>query len=199
MVIGIAISAWAGLEREKHSPNDAIVSPHRGKAYWVALSVALLCGLMAPMLNYAFAFGDSIAQNAVRHGTAPEAAPYAIWPVALFGGLIPNLGYALALLTKNRSWMFFRESIFPDLWLASSMGILWMGALAIYSVSSVLLGTLGTSVGWALFQIFMILTANCAGVLSGEWRTALPAARRHLWTGLGLLVIASAVIAAGNR
>jgi hypothetical protein len=73
------------------------------------------------------------------------------------------------------------------------MGVFWMGAFAIYGVSSVYLGALGTSVGWALFQIFM------SGVLTGEWKRAPESAKRRLWTGLGLLAVATAVIAAGNR
>jgi L-rhamnose-H+ transport protein len=79
------------------------------------------------------------------------------------------------------------------------MGVLWMGAFAVYGVSSVYLGILGTSVGWALFQIFMIMTANLSGVLTGEWKGAPAAARRGLWAGLALLAAATTMIAAGNR
>jgi L-rhamnose-H+ transport protein len=74
-----------------------------------------------------------------------------------------------------------------------------MSAFAIYGVSSVYLGVLGTSVGWALFKIFMIMTANLSGVLTGEWRSAPVQARRGLWIGLSLLAAATIVIAAGNR
>jgi hypothetical protein len=55
------------------------------------------------------------------------------------------------------------------------MRALWMAAFAIYGVSSVYLGALGTSAGWALRQIFMIMTANCSGLLTAEWK-----ALRHL-------------------
>ena len=79
------------------------------------------------------------------------------------------------------------------------MGVFWMGAFAVYGVSSVYLGALGTSVGWALFQIFMIITANLSGVMTGEWKSAPQSAKRGLWVGLGLLAAATAVIASGNR
>jgi len=193
MVFGIAVSAWAGKSREG---GDA--AP-RGGSYAVALALAVLCGLMAPMLNYAFAFGQFIAEEAVRQGASREAAGYAVWPVGLLGGLIPNAGYALWLLTKNGTWKTFREPWRPDVWFGCLMGVLWMGAFAIYGVSSVYLGALGTSIGWALFQIFMIMTANLSGVLTGEWRVAPENARRGLWIGLSLLALATVVIAAGNR
>ena len=74
-----------------------------------------------------------------------------------------------------------------------------MGAFALYGVGSVYLGVLGTSVGWALFQIFMIMTANLSGVLTGEWKSAPANATKGLWAGLGLLAFATTVIAAANR
>lgn len=193
MVVGIAVSARAGREREGSG------KPAAGGSYATALAVAVLCGLMAPMLNYAFAFGQSIGDEAIRQGTSKEAAGYAVWPIGLLGGLIPNLAYSIWLLTRNGTWKHYRASWRPDVWFGCLMGIFWMGAFALYGVSSVYLGALGTSVGWALFQIFMIMTANLSGVLTGEWRDAPARAKRGLWTGLALLALATTVIAAANR
>jgi L-rhamnose-H+ transport protein len=192
MLLGIAVAARAGKLREGSG------QPAAGSGYAAALALAVLCGVMAPMLNYAFAFGQSIADEAVRQGTSPTAAGYAVWPVGLLGGLIPNLGYSVWLLTRNRTWKHFGTAWSPDAWLGCLMALLWMGAIAIYGVASVYLGALGTSVGWALFQIFMIMTANLAGVVTGEWRSAPPAARRGLWCGIALLTLATIAIAAGN-
>jgi L-rhamnose-proton symport protein RhaT len=193
MVLGIAVSARAGKARESSAER-----PVSGR-YAAALAIAVLCGLMAPMLNYAFAFGQSIADEAVRQGASPQAAGYSVWPIALVGGLIPNAGYSVWLLTRNGTWNQFRGAGSPDVWLGCLMGVFWMGAFAIYGVSSVYLGALGTSVGWALFQIFMIMTANLSGVLTGEWKSAPARAKRGLWMGLALLAAATVVIAAGNR
>jgi L-rhamnose-H+ transport protein len=193
MVLGIAVSARAGKAREGTGEHPA------GGSYAAALALAVLCGLMAPMLNYAFAFGQGIAEEAVRQGTSPQAAGYAVWPIALLGGLIPNACYSFWLLSRNRTWKHFRGNWRPDVWFGCLMGIFWMGAFAIYGVSSVYLGALGTSVGWALFQIFMIMTATLSGIITGEWKSAPQTAKRGLWAGLGLLAAATAVIASGNR
>ncbi len=192
MLLGIAVAARAGKLRE----GSGQAAP--GSGYAAALALAVLCGVMAPMLNYAFAFGQSIADEAVRQGTSPAAAGYAVWPVGLLGGLIPNLGYSLWLLTRNRTWKHFAEAWSPDAWFGGLMGVLWVGAIATYGVASVYLGALGTSVGWALFQIFMIMTANLAGVITGEWKSASPQARHALWGGLALLTLATVAISAGN-
>jgi L-rhamnose-H+ transport protein len=193
MVLGIAVSARAGKAREGAREHAA------GGSYVVALALAVLCGVMAPMLNYAFAFGQGIAEEAVRQGSSLQSAGYAVWPIALLGGLIPNVCCSFWLLSRNRTWKRFLGTWRPDVWFGCLMGIFWMGAFAIYGVSAVYLGTLGTSVGWALFQVFMIITANLSGVMTGEWKSAPQAAKRGLWGGLGLLAAATAVIAYGNR
>jgi L-rhamnose-H+ transport protein len=79
------------------------------------------------------------------------------------------------------------------------MGALWMGAISIYGVASVYLGTLGTSAGWALFQIFMIMTANVSGMITGEWRGVPRRTVSVFWGGQALLAVATVLIALGNR
>jgi L-rhamnose-H+ transport protein len=190
MVLGIAVSAWAGRLREAQSTPSG--------NYASAVVMAVICGVLAPMINYAFAFGQPIADAAIRLGTSPQAAGYAVWPVGLLGGFVPNLVYSIYLLNRNRTWKNFRGSWRPDVLFGTAMGILWMGAVAIYGVSSVYLGALGTSLGWGLFQIFMIMTANLSGVLTGEWKDAEPAAKKRLAAGLSLLAVATVLIAAGN-
>lgn len=188
MVAGIAVSAWAGQRREARQP----VSGYAG-----ALAVAIFCGLMAPMLNYGFAFGQQIADAAVQAGNTRIAAGYAVWPVTLAGGFFPNVAYAGYLLTKNRTWDRFLPSA-AEARLAVIMGLFWMGSMAIYGVAAALLGPLGTSVGWALFQIFMIMAANASGMITGEWRQVSGSTRRIFWAGFGLLAAATVVISFGN-
>ena len=88
----------------------------------------------------------------------------------------------------------FRAS-YSDAWCGVAMGVLWMGAFAVYGISSVYLGAVGTSAGWALFQIFMIMTANCSGLLTAEWKGAPSAAKWGLAAGLILLIAATFLIA----
>ena len=193
MVAGIAVSAHAGSRRELGQKRVT------GEGYAMALALAILCGILAPMINYAFAFGQDIAARAVQFGVSPVRAAFTVWPVALAGGLLPNLAYSFFLLSRNRTWSMFRGARAHDGSLAVLMGILWMGAVAVYGVASIYLGALGTSVGWGLFQIFMIITANLAGILTGEWSRAPAGARRALYAGLVLLTVATALLAAGNR
>jgi L-rhamnose-H+ transport protein len=196
MVLGIALTAWGGHLREKTARGDEPVASRRG--YLGSILLAVLCGFMAPMLNYSFAFGQDVARQAVALGNSPVRAAYSVWPIALAGGFIPNLAYSVYLLARNRSVSAFRAAT-PDVFLSSAMAVLWMGAFALYGMSAVLLGPLGTSVGWGLFQIFMITAAIGSGVLTGEWKGSSGRARAYLGFGLGSLILATVLFTAGNR
>jgi L-rhamnose-H+ transport protein len=194
MATGIALTAWGG------QINERAAAPVRNpvhRSYPLAIFLAVLCGLMAPMLNYSFAFGQDIAKVAVAFGNQPVRAAYAVWPVGLAGGLVPNLFYSAWLLVKNHTWSLFRSNP-PDFFRSSLMGVLWMGAFAIYGMSATFLGALGTSVGWGLLQIFMIMTAILAGVFTGEWRYASRSAKLLLSIGIAGLTIATVLLAVSN-
>jgi|SRR5882762_2176176 len=195
MVLGVAITARGGHLKDQTS--EAGSSPLQRSSYSAAILLAVFCGFMAPMLNYSFAFGQDIALQAVALGNSPYLAAYSVWPVGLAGGFLPNAAYSVYLLSRNRSWSAFRAP-FPDTLWSSLMAILWMGAFALYGMSTTFLGPLGTSVGWGLFQIFMIITATLSGVLTGEWRKAPARAKLFLSTGLALLIIATLLFTSGN-
>jgi L-rhamnose-H+ transport protein len=73
-----------------------------------------------------------------------------------------------------------------------------MIAIAIYSSGTVYLGTLGVSVGWALFSIVLILGGNLAGLLTGEWRsTARPIFNLNV-AGVAVLLVAVVMMGAAN-
>ncbi|WP_433977803.1 L-rhamnose/proton symporter RhaT [Tunturiibacter empetritectus] len=191
MVLGIALTAWGGQIKERARATEVSDEPQRG--YLVSVLLAMLCGVLAPMLNYAFAFGQGLAVEAVRLGNSPVAAAYAVWPVALLGGLIPNIGYSVYLLQQNSSWAAFGHSARDVFWPAL-MGVLWMGAFALYGMSAVYLGALGTSIGWGLFQIFMIMAATMSGLLTAEWRGAPRNAMALLATGMAGLIGATLLL-----
>jgi L-rhamnose-H+ transport protein len=194
MSVGIFLTAWSGQIKERAA---AIHESPSHRSYLAAIFLAVLCGLMAPMLNYSFAFGQDIAKSAVVLGNQPVHAAYAVWPIALAGGLIPNVAYSLWLLVKNRTWTLFLSTP-PDLLRSSLMGVLWMGAFALYGMSATYLGALGTSVGWGLLQIFMIMTATLAGVLTGEWKHAGRSARLLLGSGIAGLTVAIVLLAVSS-
>ena len=197
MAFGVSLSGVAGSLREKSAAEEAGGSKY-GSGYVSGLMIAVLSGVLSSMLNLSLAFGEPIAQLAIEHGAAQANAPFAVWPVAFAGGLIPNLAYTLWLLVKNRSWGLLTRRWQDGGW-SLLMGSLWIGAVAIYGISTRYLGTLGVSAGWAIFEITMVLTANAAGLLLGEWKRAPRRAVGILAGGVVVLVLATITTAISTR
>jgi L-rhamnose-H+ transport protein len=209
MIVGIGLSTRGGQLRERNAGTgvqsaslqsvslQSVSKTGHESGYVTAILLAILCGFMAPMLNFSFAFGQDIARQAVTHGNTELHAAYAVWPVGLAGGCLSNLAYSLYLLRKNQSWARFKLAG-PDALLAVLMGALWMGAFALYGMSATLLGSLGTSIGWGLFQIFMIMTATLSGVLTGEWKNAPAASKVLLASGFICLIGATTLLASAR-
>jgi L-rhamnose-H+ transport protein len=159
--------------------------------------LAVVSGFLAAMLNIALAFGGHIVQSALAQGTQPAWAVFAVWPIALLGGLVVNLGYSLYLLFRNRTWGNFAKRP-VEMWGAILAGSIWMIAIATYSSGTVLLGILGVSVGWALFQITTILSVNLAGLMTGEWKTTARQIFNLNLAGVFALLIATVMMSAAN-
>ena len=193
MAAGLALCGWAGHAREKAT--GQIKSA--GSGYRVILLLAVVSGFMASLLNIALAFGGDIVEKARLAGAAPAWAPFAVWPVALAGGFLVNAAYCFYKMSHNQTWGNFgggpREVLNPLL-----AGLLWMGSIAVYSSATTFLGILGVSIGWALFQIVMILTGNVAGLLTGEWRQMEPSISRANLMGVAVLFLAVILIGAAN-
>jgi len=209
MLVGVAFCGWAGARREEtlrqqgsgagFSSREAAMSQTAisRAGYLATVALAVISGFLAALLNFALAFGGGIVQKVLAEGAKPVWAPFAVWPIALLGGLLVNVGYCLYLLFKNRTWGNFgggvRELKNPVL-----AGCMWMGGIAIYSSGTTLLGILGVSVGWALFQISLILCGNAAGLLTGEWRQMEARIQRVHIGGIVFLFLAIGMIAAAN-
>ena len=73
-----------------------------------------------------FAFGQDIAVQTVQLGNPALQAAYAVWPVELAGGFVPNIVYGVYLLRKNDTWKLFKVQQ-RDFVYATPMGVLWMG------------------------------------------------------------------------
>ncbi len=196
MLTGVVICSWAGRRRELEQTKDVAGSGTR--PFMSGLLFAFGAGLLAPMLNYALAFGDTLIAAALRQQTAHVDAPYAVWPIALAGGAIPNLIYSLWLVQRNRSWANFTP-VWPEITLGAIMGGLWMGSVAIYGSATTLLGVLGASIGWSIYQICIIFTANISGWMAGEWKGVRLQSKLALWGGLIVLGTATIAITYGNH
>jgi L-rhamnose-H+ transport protein len=201
MCLGIMLPGIAGKMREHrpaiaHAKRDGV--PGIDASYLGALTIAVVSGVLSSMLNLSLAFGAPIAQAALDDGTNIATVSFAVWPVALAGGFIPNIAYTAWLLSRNRTWKVLGHGV-QDALLSTLMGLLWIGAVAIYGVSTRYLGRLGDSAGWAIYQIAMVLTANIGGVIAGEWNGASRRSLIVLSCGVLVLILATVTTALSAR
>src|SRR5580698_1230911 len=96
MIFGVVLSGYAGKLGEQSQRET-------GGDYLSGLVIAVVSGVLSSMLNLSLAFGAPIAQAAMRRGAPSSTVGFAVWPIALASGLIPNLAYAAWLFYKNGS------------------------------------------------------------------------------------------------
>jgi len=190
VMAGIVLCAAAGKMRERDS------RPKQGFA--IGLLICVLAGIFSPMLNFSFAFGDELQQRALAAGATRDAASNAIWCLCLTSGLIANAGYSVLLLNRNGGWKKFSTAPANWMW-GSLMGLLCFGSFIVYGAGANALGPLGAVVGWPLFMSMSLITSNTLGWMSGEWKGAPAKAIGYAVAGIGVLIVAISVIAAGGR
>jgi L-rhamnose-H+ transport protein len=202
MIGGLALVTRAGQQRERSSQGQLATatnsaSSHRNRYFlWVVL--ATVAGILSAGLNFSFAFGQEVVAAATAAGASGTNATYAVWSLAMTGGMLPNLAYSLMVCERNHSWRFFASSPKTDIPLGVLMGALFMGSTAVYGTGAAKLGVLGASVGWGIMQIMAIVVGNLFGFLTGEWKAAHSGSVRLVLAGLGVLVVASILMAFGN-
>jgi L-rhamnose-H+ transport protein len=194
MVLGLAFLALAGRARER---DQAVAGARSG--FTVGLVICIFSGIFSSMMNFSFVFGDELRLHALQSGASNAMAANPIWALTVTGGFVSNFLYCVYLLNKNRTWSVFREGNSIACWLLGvSMGLLWFGGIVFYGMGAASLGSLGNIVGWPIFMTVDILAGLFWGAMSGEWKGASRRALVYNWTGVGVLLVAIAIISAGN-
>jgi len=187
MLIGVVFCAFAGKSRERARTSD---SAEGGKNFSIGLLLAGLCGLGASFVNLGLSFGGAVSQAAVEHGATKLNAVNAVWLPIMLAGAIPNLAYCVYLLRRNGTAPRFQVGGLAHWALALLMAVLWFGSSILYGLATVLLGSLGTVLGWPLFMSLIVISASGVGLLTGEWKRSGGAPILLQCGGVGLLIIA---------
>jgi L-rhamnose-H+ transport protein len=208
-VTGVALCGWSGYRRESQAKSQGrgagfsssesamAQTGSTPKQYILYLAIAVISGVLSSLLNIALAYSTGILGKVAAQGGRAAWAPFAIWPIALLGGSVVNIAYSVYLLSKNKTWGYFSKK-YGDLVFPTAMALMWMGGIALYSSSTTFLGTLGVSIGFALFTITMIICGQSAAVLTGEWRLMERSIYRSFYTGIFFLVLAVIAIGTAN-
>ena len=193
MLVGVALTAKAGIERDKLI-GDTNDPSNMSKGIMIAVS----CGVLSALLNVGFANATPVALEAEKMGALIRNSSLAAWVVVLMGAFLMNLGYALLLLFKNKSWDSFKVPAAGNAYKwAILAGLFWFAALGIYGQGSALMGTMGPIIGWPMLLGLSLIISNIWALRSGEWKDAKKPFQLML-VGLSIIIFASVLLGYSN-
>jgi len=200
-IIGVIVCAVAGDRRDKQMGGQGVnaeaLNPRTSFATGMAICVA--SGVFSAAFNFSYAFGKPIAETAQGLGASPKNALNALWLIALPAGGIVNIGYCLHLARRRKSWeLFWRQTAASDWVNAAAMAVLWTGSVIVYGWGADLMGRLGPSLGWSLWNAFLMLTTLICGLLTREWAGASANSLRWLIAGIAVLILGAALLGVGG-
>ncbi|MGQ1786298.1 hypothetical protein [Saccharicrinis sp. GN24d3] len=195
MVIGVALTAYAGILRDKQS-NEQEGKKINLKA---GLIIAVLSGFFSafPGIGFdaGFAEGSGIGYYAQEAGATARNSSLAIWVVVLWGAFILNAMYAIFLLFKHKSWNSFKKSKSGKAYMWSIVAALcWFGALGVYEQGATLMGNMGSAIGWPILMGGGLIVSNVLAYFNKEWTGA---TKPFGWLMFGVVVICIGMIIIG--
>jgi L-rhamnose-H+ transport protein len=197
IIAGVALCGLAGRDREVALQKQ---NPNTRQAFVSGFLFAFVSGILGSMLNLGLAFGGSIQQSAQQHGASLAMMSNAVWLPCLYAGFLPGVIYCYRRMRKNHNVAKLGLDGTWYYWIAAaSMGVLWFGSIILYSISTVKLGDLGTSIGWPVFLASIVVASTALGVLTGEWARTGIRPIRTMVVGVALLILAIAILSFASR
>lgn len=197
VLAGIALCSGAGNLRV----SPTVVKADRPPSSFAAgLAICIASGLLSSSANLGFSFGSEVIQRAIEHGAKEALAGNSVWALMTVPLFVCNAGYSLRLLRKQGTAKLFWQTHTRSHWfLGALMGLLWIAGFVCYAPGARRLGSLGTSVGWAIMMSSMVITANLWGLWTGEWKGASRKAYVLLMSGVVILIGAIIMVGYANR
>ena len=205
-VFGIALSALAGIAKERELPDAAIQESVKEFALKKGLLVALFCGVMSAC----FAFGLEAA--APLSALSAQAGTPELWTglpklvVILFGGFTSNAIWCLALNFRNRTGREYLAAATPkgervprlaNLLFSALAGVTWYFQFFFYTMGETQMGAFGFS-SWTLHMASIIIFSALWGWALKEWRGTSGRTHAIFATGVAVLIVSTLVVGYGN-
>jgi L-rhamnose-H+ transport protein len=199
LFVGLFLYAAAGRRREKEQGTLEGPKDEPSGSFIAGLAIAAFTGVFGANLNLGFAFSGGLIQKSMQLGANPATSTYCVWALVLTAGFVPNLIFCAFRLGRNRTWSSFasgegsRECI-----LAAAMAVLWLGGILLYGIGANLIGKYGTAVGFVLMTSSVLIAANVAGILTGEWKSVSPRTKGLLAGGIASIVVSVVILSLGG-
>ena len=203
---GIVVVALAGAKK------DALLSTERKRAaigefdFRKGVAVAVFSGIMSSCFAFGISAGEPIKALSAAAGTGPLWTGLPTLCLVMFGGLLTNAVWCAVLIVRNRSagqWLGRgapvgeRPPLAANFLLCALAGFAWYFQFFFYTMGESQMGRFGFS-SWTLHMASIIIFGTLWGFALREWRDAPRRVRALVWSGVGLLVLATVIIGYGN-
>lgn len=201
-IVGVAINGMAGVKRERASQANQDASAPK-KNVLLGVIICVLAGMFSSGCNIAFHVGSQVGKIdsicVEKFANPAWMGGLSVWTLIFLGGLISSFGFATVRLFQNNSWKnFLNAGSGFNLFMALLMAVGHFGCLFFYGLGGWMLGELGTSVGFAIFQSGSVLIGNGLGFATGEWKDASSESKSWLAVGLSVLIAGIVLVSIGN-
>jgi hypothetical protein len=196
IMLGIIFNGKAGLLREAYE-NKSSDTMNSG-AMRTGIIMCIVGGISAAGFNLAYHVADNIGEigriSQEEFHNAPWIARLAVMLPAFIGSGLITVFYFVFKITNNKTWKVYKsKGSGKNALLIAIMAVVYVVSLIIYGLGAYNLGSLGTSVGFAVFQTGCIMVANLLGIFSGEWKSA--GSKSKKWLNLGLIAMTLGIVA----
>jgi L-rhamnose-H+ transport protein len=202
MLVGVVLAAVAGFGRDKtlaKSAGSAGNAPTRVGKFSTGLIMAAVAGILSAGMALSFVYSQGPVVDAVKSRGAGEIpANFAVWALGLLAGAAINVGYAVYLLTKNKSWGVFKET-WKEAGLAGIIVVNSVMGFVLLGTGMRLLGAFGAAVGFGIQQAMQMTGTQAVGFVSGEWKGVHGKPRRLMYAAIATLIVAGVIMAYGKK
>lgn len=198
-IVGVSLSTRAGIlrTRSQNQGQDANVAAPNLKRTLLGMFLAILSGLLAGCIAIGFSFSGNMLVLAGGEPYHNETwrATIPVTVLILMSGCVPCCLYCAYKLTVNKTWgRFATPSGMTVILIALLMAVIHDSGVVLYGMGSSFLGTLGVSLGYAVFMSFGIIFGNINGFLTGEWKGADRRSIQMMIFAILVLILASCVM-----
>lgn len=162
-----------------------------GAKFKTGFLMAVLAGIMQIGLSLSMVYSQPHFVQVLQQFSSNEyILGMGCSSLAMMGGVAVNVGFAIYLLCKNRSWEILIIDAKRDMLLSFTIAI----AMFIFPILLLLgmknLGSIGPSIGFGIVQIIQLSSSQMVGIFGGEWHNANKRAIKYLVNSLLLLFLA---------
>ena len=198
-LIGIAFSGVAGMKKEKEQSAGSEAAEGGSKiSMKMGILICVIAGSMISVVNIVFATSGELMNVAVSLGASAKYTGNLVWGVLFSTGGVVNALYCMYLMGKNKTAGSYGAEGSGKNWLLLIFSaLIWIVSFNFFGQGATLMGDWGPIIGWSMFNIVPIATANVWGLFLGEWKGASKGTMKTMATALVFFLIAIIIFTYG--